>query len=83
VTVKVAPEFIPEIHHDLGIVRRPRVMFLFHSLKEMAVVDHIQLEMAWFGEQFDMINYNKTLPKEVTSPMNEAYPQPNSINTSQ
>jgi hypothetical protein len=58
-------------------------MFLFHTSKEPTVVDHKQLETAWLGEQFDMMNYNKTLPKEATAAKNEAYPQPNTVSTSQ
>jgi hypothetical protein len=58
-------------------------MFLFHISKEPAVVDHKQLETEWLGEQFGMMNYNKTLPKEATVAKNEAYPQPNTVNTSE
>jgi hypothetical protein len=49
-------------------------MFLFHTSKELVVVNHRQLETAWLGEQFDMMNYNKTLSKEATATKNEAYP---------
>jgi hypothetical protein len=85
VTITVSPESVAEIHHDLLVVHRrlPHVMFLFHTSKELAVVDHKQPETAWLGEQFGMMNYNKTLPKEATAATNKDYPQPNTVNTSQ